>query len=90
MLSQIWDEDAPADSVLDDDTEPTAEELAAIEAELPVILAEVDLLDAHLMVLDRVPTEVDNRRIRRAHNRLMGARRDLANATFELPAGDAA
>lgn len=90
MLPQIWDEDAPAGTVLDDDTEPTAAELAAIEAELPVILAEVDLLDAHLMVLDRTPTEVDNRRIRRARNRVLVARRDLANTTRKLPAGGAA
>jgi hypothetical protein len=89
MLPQNWDEDAPAGSVLDDDCEPTAAELAAIESELPAILADVDLLDARLMVLDRTPTEVDTRRIRRAHNRLMVARRHLANAR-ELPAGGVA
>lgn len=89
MLPHNWDEDAPSVSVLDDDTEPTAADLVAIEVELPVILAEVELLDARLMVLDRTPTEVDNRRIRRARNRLMTARRDLANVR-ELPAGGAA
>jgi hypothetical protein len=89
MLPQTWDEDAPAGSVLDDDCEPTTAELAAIESELPAILAAVDLLDARLMVLDRTPTEVDTRRIRRARNRLMVARRNLANAP-ELSAGGAA
>ncbi len=46
--------------------EPTNAELDAIEREMPVILADVDLLDAQIMTLDRVPTEFDERRIRRA------------------------
>jgi hypothetical protein len=94
MLPHNYDEDAldaPAGCVLDDDAEPTDAELAAIEAELPALLAEVDLLEVHLMVLDRPPTEVDTRRIRRARNRLMTARRNLANTpTREFPAGGAA
>jgi hypothetical protein len=91
-MLRISPDDAPTVHVMDDNTEPTAAELAAIEAELPVILAEVDLLDARLMVLDRAPTEVDARRIRRARNRLMSARRDLANTSIaqEYPAGGAA
>jgi hypothetical protein len=72
------------------DREPTAAELAAIDVEMPVILADIDLLDARIMVLDRAPTELDARRIRRAEHRLMTARRDLANTSRELPAGGAA
>lgn len=60
--------------------EPTDAELDAIEQESPLILAEVDLLDAQIITLDRVPTELDARRIRRARNRVLTARRDLANS----------
>ncbi|WP_433891773.1 DUF6284 family protein [Streptomyces sp. CA-111067] len=77
--------------VADHDREPTADELAAIDAEMPVIDAEIALLDAQIIVLDRAPTELDARRLRRAHHRLMTARRDLANTTTrQLPAGGAA
>ncbi|MGW0144503.1 DUF6284 family protein [Streptomyces sp. NPDC003333] len=62
-------------------SEPTAAELDAIELESPVILAEVDLLDAQIKTLDRPVNEVDARRIRRARNRVLAARRDLANRT---------
>ncbi|MEU1190991.1 DUF6284 family protein [Streptomyces sp. NPDC005859] len=61
--------------------EPTDAELDAIELESPLILAEVDLLDAQIMTLDRPENEVDTRRIRRARNRVLTARRDLANRT---------
>ncbi len=60
---------------------PTAAELDAIEQEMPVILAERDLLDAEIAVLDRAPTALDDQRIRRARRRLLAARRDLANRT---------
>ncbi|MFJ1669325.1 DUF6284 family protein [Streptomyces bottropensis] len=71
--------------------EPTTAELDAIEQEMPAILAEVDLLDAHIITLDRTPTELDARRIRRARNRVLAARRDLANhaAGAMLPGGAA-
>jgi hypothetical protein len=46
--------------------EPTPAELAAIDVEMPVILADVELLDAQIITLDRTPSEVDARRIRRA------------------------
>ncbi|MFI9602746.1 DUF6284 family protein [Streptomyces sp. NPDC052043] len=59
--------------------EPTDAELDAIELEMPAILADVDLLDAQIITLDRTPTELDNRRIRRARNRVLAARRTLAN-----------
>ncbi|MFF5155376.1 DUF6284 family protein [Streptomyces sp. NPDC000348] len=59
--------------------EPTNAELDAIEQEMPVILADVDLLDAHITTLDRTPTELDNRRIRRARRRALAARVALLN-----------
>lgn len=58
---------------------PSARALRAIEAELPLIAAEIDLLDAEIAVLDRVPTELDERRLRRARNRVLAARRALAD-----------
>ncbi|MFD5105515.1 DUF6284 family protein [Streptomyces cinereoruber] len=61
------------------DGEPSDVELDAIEQELPLILAEVDLLDAQIMTLDRPTTELDERRIRRARNRVLSERRDLTN-----------
>ncbi|MFF0741993.1 DUF6284 family protein [Streptomyces sp. NPDC004111] len=61
--------------------EPTDAELAAIEEEMPVILADVDLLDAHIVTLDRTPSELDDRRIRRARRRALAARVALLNRT---------
>ncbi|WP_217129767.1 DUF6284 family protein [Streptomyces sp. AC558_RSS880] len=71
--------------------EPTNAELDAIEQEMPVILADVDLLDAHIVTLDRTPTELDNRRIRRARRRALAARVALLNGTAgaSLPGGAA-
>ncbi|MZD58077.1 MULTISPECIES: DUF6284 family protein [unclassified Streptomyces] len=71
--------------------EPTDAELNAIEQEMPVILADVDLLDAHIVTLDRTPTEVDERRIRRARRRALAARVALVNRTAgaSLPGGAA-
>ncbi|MFZ4178169.1 DUF6284 family protein [Streptomyces griseoincarnatus] len=71
--------------------EPTAAELDAIEREMPVILADVELLDAHIVTLDRTPTELDNRRIRRARRRALAARVALLNRTApaSLPGGAA-
>ena len=65
------------------DGEPTDAELAAIETEMPLVLAEVELLDAQIATLDRIPCEVDARRLRRARNRVLVARRDLANRARE-------
>ncbi|MEV6541259.1 DUF6284 family protein [Streptomyces sp. NPDC051665] len=62
-----------------DFVEPTARELNAIEWEMPVILADVDLIDAQIITLDHTPNELDSQRIRRAWHRLLTARRDLAN-----------
>ncbi|MFJ8050033.1 DUF6284 family protein [Streptomyces luteogriseus] len=71
--------------------EPTNAELDAIEQEMPVILADVELLDAHIVTLDRTPTELDNRRIRRARRRALAARVTLVNRTAgaSLPGGAA-
>ncbi|MCX5037032.1 MULTISPECIES: DUF6284 family protein [Streptomyces] len=71
--------------------EPTNAELDAIEQEMPVILADVDLLDAQIITLDRTPTEVDERRIRRARRRALAARVALVNRTAgaSLPGGAA-
>ncbi|MFJ4552793.1 DUF6284 family protein [Streptomyces sp. NPDC088817] len=71
--------------------EPTAAELDAIELEMPVILADVDLLDAQIITLDRTPSELDARRIRRARRRALAARVALLNRTAgaSLPGGAA-
>ncbi|MEU7278885.1 DUF6284 family protein [Streptomyces sp. NPDC045431] len=61
--------------------EPTNAELNAIEREMPVILADVDLLDSYIVTLDRTPTELDERRIRRARRRALAARVALVNRT---------
>ncbi|MFB8124178.1 DUF6284 family protein [Streptomyces bacillaris] len=63
------------------DGEPSDAELDAIDRELPVILADVALLDAQIMTIDRIPSELDHQRIRRARRRVLAARRDLANRT---------
>ncbi|WP_327265274.1 DUF6284 family protein [Streptomyces sp. NBC_01232] len=62
-----------------DGLEPTDAELDAIEVEMPVISAEVELLDALIALLDRPASDFDARRIRRARNRVLVARRALAN-----------
>ncbi|MFF0025648.1 DUF6284 family protein [Streptomyces sp. NPDC005496] len=61
--------------------EPTPAELDAIEREMPVILADVELLDAQILTLDRTPNEVNARRIRRARRRALAARVALVNRT---------
>ncbi|WNI23594.1 DUF6284 family protein [Streptomyces sp. ITFR-16] len=72
------------------DFEPPAAELDAIEHEMPLIRAEVELLDAQIMTIDRPASELDERRIRRARNRVMAARRDLSNRTATVQPGGAA
>ncbi|WP_148667967.1 DUF6284 family protein [Streptomyces sp. WAC05950] len=68
-----------------DGLEPSDAELDAIEAEMPVVLAEVELLDALIVLLDRPASEFDARRIRRAHRRVLAARRDAANKSCPVP-----
>ncbi|MFD3334950.1 DUF6284 family protein [Streptomyces sp. NPDC058700] len=72
------------------DGEPSDAELDAIEREMPLILAEVDLLDVEIMTLDRPATELDERRIRRARNRVLAERRDLTNRIGTVLTGGAA
>ncbi|MFE0577956.1 MULTISPECIES: DUF6284 family protein [unclassified Streptomyces] len=67
------------------DLEPTDAELDAIEAEMPLISAEVELLDALIVLLDRPASEFGARRIRRAHRRVLAARRDAANKSCPVP-----
>ncbi|MBV1939855.1 hypothetical protein KUF83_25285 [Streptomyces sp. BV286] len=68
------------------DREPTFAELDAIAYEMPVIRAEVELLDAQIIALDRTPNEVDTRRIRRARRKVLAARLAAANlATMRIP-----
>lgn len=71
--------------------EPTKAELDAIEQEMPAILADLDLLDAQLVTLDRAPNELDVRRIRRARHRVLAERAALATgeAGVSLPGGAA-
>ncbi|MFG2341476.1 DUF6284 family protein [Streptomyces yangpuensis] len=73
-----------------DGLEPSDAELEAIEVELPLILAERDLLDAEIMTLDRTPTEVDVQRIRRACRRVLAARAALENRAAHLPSSGGA
>lgn len=61
------------------DREPSAADLAAIDMEMPAILADIELLDAQIAVLDRAPSPFDERRIRRARRRVLVARRELEN-----------
>lgn len=69
--------------------EPTTAELDAIERELPLILADVDLVDAQIITLDRTPSELDVRRIRRARRRVLAERLALANRTTGQTGGAA-
>ncbi|WP_424213563.1 DUF6284 family protein [Streptomyces sp. BI20] len=63
--------------------EPTDADLAAIDAEQSVPLADVDLLDVRIALADRPTlTLLDARRVRRAHRRVLAARRAAANAVL--------
>ncbi|MFF8657814.1 DUF6284 family protein [Streptomyces huasconensis] len=64
--------------------EPTDTELDAIEREMPVILADVELLDAQIITFDRTPNELDARRLRRARRKALAARVSLANTSAAL------
>ncbi|MFF3451231.1 DUF6284 family protein [Streptomyces sp. NPDC002667] len=70
--------------------EPTDAELSAIEAEMPLILADVDLVDAQITAMDHTPNDVDARRVRRALARVLAERAKLTNCTAAVPAGGAA
>jgi hypothetical protein len=61
----------PLSTVVDD--EPSAGDLAAIEAEWPLIEAEIALVDAEIRVLTVAggPSPLDWRRLRRAEQRVL-------------------
>jgi hypothetical protein len=65
------------------DREPSAVELAAIDAEMPLIRAEVELLDVRIGLMDRprVLSELDVRRLRRAERRLLAERARFTRRT---------
>ncbi|MFC9339627.1 DUF6284 family protein [Streptomyces sp. NPDC057020] len=72
------------------DGEPSDAELDAVEWEMPLILAEIYLLDAEIMTLDRPANVLDERRIRRARHRVLAERRDLTNRAGLAQSGGAA
>lgn len=55
--------------------QPSVADLAAIDQEWPLIVAELDLLDAEILILSAVggPSPLDWRRLRRAEQRVMRA-----------------
>ncbi|MET9387981.1 DUF6284 family protein [Streptomyces sp. NPDC002928] len=61
--------------------EPTDAELAAIESEMPLILADVDLIGVQISVMDRPTNELDTRRVRRALARVLSEQVKLINRT---------
>ncbi|MBL6277510.1 hypothetical protein JMF97_15225 [Micromonospora fiedleri] len=67
--------------------EPTAADLAAIDAEWPLIAAELDVLDAQITLLYAEdhggPTVLDWRRLRRAESRVTRAAADLATRSAD-------
>jgi hypothetical protein len=65
-------------------SEPSAADLEAIEQEWPLIAAEIDLLDAQIVVMvgPSTPTDLDRQRVRRAQRRVLReARTPLAART---------
>jgi hypothetical protein len=72
------------------DMEPTAADLAAIEAEWPLIEADLAVLDAEIAALSHAggPTPLDWRRLRRSRRRLLTGLGHRAAADDDpLPAG---
>jgi cob(I)alamin adenosyltransferase len=69
--------------------EPSPADLAAIEAEWPLIAAELDLLDAQIREINAEPAAsvLDRRRVRRAERRVLAARRELAAADQDVTDG---
>lgn len=60
--------------------EPNAAELAQVEAEAPLIAAELELLNAEIRVamLGQSASALDHRRVRRAVRRVLAVSRTLA------------
>jgi hypothetical protein len=69
------------------DVEPSWRDLHAIELESPLINAEMELLDVQISLLDRPASELGERRLRRAANKVLAARRTVTN---RLGTGEAA
>ncbi|MER7625183.1 DUF6284 family protein [Streptomyces sp. NPDC126503] len=69
---------------------PSDAELDAIEREMPLIEAEIELLDVEIWMLDRPATALDERRLRRARNRVLDERRNLTNRAGVAQSGGAA
>jgi Family of unknown function (DUF6284) len=61
--------------------EPSAADLAGIEAEWPLIAAELDLLDAQIACINAGPyaSALETRRVRRAERRVLQVGRELAD-----------
>lgn len=80
---------AVQEPVTDDlpDAEPSWRDLHTIELESPLINAEMDLLDVQISLLDRPASELGQRRLRRAANKVLAARRTVTN---RLGTGEAA
>lgn len=62
--------------------EPTEADLAEIERQMPLIGAEVDLVDAQIIAVPSPvgPSELDWQRIRRAQRRVLREARELLTA----------
>lgn len=70
--------------------EPTADDLAAIEAEWPLIEAELTLVDAEIRTLSAAggPSPLDWRRLRRAQRQVLAIRsRPVASRTDDNSRG---
>jgi hypothetical protein len=69
--------------------EPTAADLAAIEAEWPLIEADLCVLDAQIRALSAEggPSLLDWRRLRRAERRVLAAGLRLAPAAADVARG---
>jgi hypothetical protein len=77
---------------LTDRSEPSADDLAAIEAEWPLIEADLALLDAEIRVLTAVggPSALDWRRLRRAQARVLAEAAAFASRLVTGRAGQVA
>ena len=66
---------------------PTADELAGIEAESPLIAAQLEVLDAqtHLRTVGGYASVLDRRRVRRAERRVLMARQRPQSACRRAP-----
>ena len=73
----------PNRTVPDRVEEPTAADLAAIEAEWPLIAAEIAVVDAEIAIIStpHEPTELDWRRLRRARHRALAEAAAFASRT---------